>query len=344
MRNETGVRLGLLCLSAASLCHFGCTIQTVTDQSDGGEPKRADASGASNQPIPDATAGADTGTGDAGAGGPAEAGALASDPCGPTETANDDRDHATPYVLGADFHGCFQARDDVDFYRITIPATPVQGGVVVVQVKDVDASGDVDLLVQGITDDTSAIHNVWSYTMGQSQALWFNAAPGVSYLVRVKPFSVATETAYTLRMDFTGVQDMNELNDDRATATPITVGTPVHGYLFSAPITAASTNGKATPWDDWYKVTLPAGNTTFALTDVATDANAQLWIYDTSDAGALSNPYSYTNGSDVSATKQVAAGDYYVVVQPFSGVATSGGGTTPPLYTTKPYTLTVSQQ
>jgi hypothetical protein len=277
-------------------------------------------------------------TGDSGPG--VDAGPIVggSDPCDTAEaTANDDRDHATPYTLGTEFNGCLQKDTDVDFYSYTVPSTPAQGGYVVMSITQVGTEGGVSATSQAVADNGDIINSYG--TGGQSVFHWFNVKAGAKFRIYVKYFNGGgTPTPYTLKLAYKGVPDDNEPNDLRAKATPIMNGKAVNGYLFAG--YENSTGIVDSAWEDWYKVTLPAGTASVNLTDLASDVNGEITLYD-ADGAEVAGKYSPTNGASVILSQAVTAGDYYVKVTPFGRPTVEGGGSTVPAYVSQPYTLTV---
>ncbi len=277
---------------------------------------------------------ASTGSGGEDSGAPPSSG----DPCSPEKTTNDDHDHATPYVLGTEFKGCLQTSADVDYYSYTVPATPAQGGVIVVSLTDVGAMGGLNMTTQAVADNGDVV-NAYGLS-GGSVFHWFGARAGASFRVKVSYFtSNPNPTPYTLEVKYTGVNDVNEPNDTRAMAKEITNGTPVQGYLFAG--FENSTSVPAAAWQDWFKVTLPAGMATISLMDLASDINGDVTLFD-SLGSQISDKYSPTAGASVVLNQTVTAGDYYVRLQPFTAPNPRGTGSTVPEYTRQPYTLATS--
>ncbi|HEX3596076.1 MAG TPA: PPC domain-containing protein [Polyangiaceae bacterium] len=356
----------------------GCKVTTTTDEDDGGPQHGTGASSGDDGSAGDseasggsggasasggasgaggAHAGGTTGTGaesgdsgldsgspggsstDAGPGSGTDAGP--GDPCGSDETKpNDDREHPTPYTLGTDFHGCLQNGTDVDFYSFTAPTTPAQGGYFIISATEVGSDGSVMLTSQAVADN-GEISSPYG-GLGASVFAWYNAKAGASFRVKVSYFSAPDKpTPYTLKVVYHGVNDVNEPNDTRATATPMTAGTPIHGYEFagfensSAPITSS--------WEDWFKVTLPAGSATITLSDLASDVNGYVTLYDANGV-SLSSAYEGDQGASVVVTQTVTAGTYYVKINPFDLPYSQGNTSTVPAYLSQPYTLTASVQ
>jgi hypothetical protein len=262
-----------------------------------------------------------------------------SDPCDQAEAkSNDDRDHATPYALGSEFDGCLQKSTDIDFYSYTVPSSPAQGGYLVVSLTQVGTEGGMDMTTQAAADNGDVIQTYG--TGGQSIFTWFNAKAGASFRLAVKYFNGGDKpTPYTLKIAYKGVPDSNEPNDLRAKATPIMNGEAVNGYLFAG--YENSTGIPDTAWEDWFKVTLPAGTASIKLTDLASDIAGQVTLYDT-NGSQVANKYEPTGGASVVMSESVTAGDYYVKLAPFANHDDKGTGSTVPAYLSQPYTLTVT--
>ncbi len=288
---------------------------------------------------PDATADGgetspDSGTVDAGPVLP-----IGSDPCEKADVPNEDPDHARPYALGSAFEGCLQTSGDLDYYAFTAPSKPVEGGVVVFKATGVGMKGSLHIEAEAAADNG----DIWDVDAadGTSVFLWFNAKAGAKFFAKIyAAYTLDAATPYTLTIDYTGVRDVHEPNDTRAQATPITFGKAVHGYLFAG--YESSLGIAAQDWDDWYKVTLPAGPTTFTLSDLASDDSGALSLYDATGS-SVDGANNTAFGADVTFTHTIAtAGDYYVDVNPQYPPASKGTGYTVPAYSTKPYTFTVT--
>lgn len=353
------------------LCTGACTI-TTNDTSDGGTGSNSTTSSSSSGSAGSTTTssptsssstgagGATTGSGGAGGSGGSvddgggvgggggsssmDGGVVNGDPCnGGTETTpNEDRDHATAYMLGSQYLACLQSDTDVDFYQFTIPATPAQGGYVKVSVTDVGMDGNISVHAFA-AHDNGEFDSDRNSTGGGSVFLWFGGKAGATFRVEVtKYISVSKPTPYKLLMQYFGINDVNEPNDDNAHATPITVGKAVTGYFFAG--LEDSTDPAAAAWEDRFKVTLPAGDVTVALTNIASDMTGQVKLYNPlgSEIGVASDS---TAGSSVVLKHTVAAGDAgdcIVLVNPYLTRTTRGQGSTIPVFYTQPYTLTVT--
>ncbi|HEX4336154.1 MAG TPA: PPC domain-containing protein [Polyangiaceae bacterium] len=334
----------------------GCTFETTDGSHDGGN-------GTGTGGVPDGTGGAGgsaPATGGASSAGGAAASAGGSDAhpadastpdggatpladdCNATEAhPNETRETATPFTLGRTVHACLQSYGDNDFYQFTSPASPVQGGVVAVDITDVGAQGSVEVAVQTATDNGTLTGPVGYHgDAGQNVSFWLAAAPSATFRINVHYYlSSPTETPYTLRMRYIGVPDDHEPNDTRSTATSIQAGQAVTGYFFSGFETAS----ESVPWDDWYKVSLPAGTAHIALTDLAEDLQGNIELQD-SNGQHVTKGASVSNGASVTVTATVTAGDYYVQVTPAVTYNIMGSGQKVPTFATTPYTLTATAQ
>ena len=342
----------------------GCTINNVdktdggTAESTGGTANESGGATASTGGNTNENGGASTSTGGTpmtaggattsstggaagGSQGTAGATSTGSEPCSGADPGNNDRDHATPYSLGTDFVGCLQTTDDIDYYEFTTPVSPVAGGVLLISITNVGTTGNIESSTY-TTSDNGEVQSDYTTGEGTSDFYWLNAASATKYQVTVHHFtSASAATPYTLKVAFTPVNDTNEPNDLRTQSTPITVGTPAHGYLYAG--YSVSTGFTANAWEDWHKVTLAAGDATITLADIASDINGSVDLYDSLGA-SVSNDYSVSSGASVVLTqKGVTAGDYFVKVAPFTRPATRGSGSVVPQYATLPYTLTVTQ-
>lgn len=264
-----------------------------------------------------------------------------SDPCTSADPGNEDRDHTTPYPLGAEFRACLQTATDVDFYEFTTPALPVGGGVVVVNLTEVGTGGGVDSASFATSDNGQIEENFAA--QGTSVFYWFGVVPATRYRIRVGAEGQGSmPNPYTLRANFLGVDDTYEANDIRAQAKTIALGTPVHGFMFAG--FSSSVAPAEAAWLDWFKVTLAAGSATFTLADVPSEFTGSFTIYDSNGSTVGGTAIGTNDGATVTAMRTgLAAGDYTIDVEPFVGLNPRGDGATPPHYATQAYTFTVTQ-
>src|SRR5215471_19333611 len=264
-----------------------------------------------------------------------------SDPCTSPDPGNEDRDHATPYPLGAAFPACLQTASDVDFYEFITPATPVGGGVVVVNLTEVGTGGGIDSASFATSDNGEIEGNFGA--QGTSVYYWFGVVPATRYRIRVASTAQGNmANPYTLRATFLGVDDTFEANDTRATAKTIALGTAAHGFMFAG--FASSVAPAEAAWLDWFKVTLAAGSATFTLTDVPSEFTGSFTIYDSNGSTVGGTAIGSNDGANFTTMRTgLAAGDYTINVEPFGGHDPRGNGSTLPQYSTQPYTFTVTQ-
>jgi hypothetical protein len=116
----------------------------------------------------------------------------------------------------------------------------------------------------------------------------------------------------------------------------------VNGYFFAG--LEDSTDPADAAWHDRFKVTLPAGDVTIALTNIAPDMTGQVQLYNPLGS-EIATASDSTGGSSVVLKHTVAAGDAgdcIVLVHPYLTRTTRGQGSTVPVFYTQPYTLTVT--
>lgn len=333
-QNTGGAGTGGASMAAGGTSSGGATHNTggSTFTAGGG----ASSGGASSGGASTASAGGATSPTDGGSDGAAGA---PEDVCGSAERrSNNTRETGTPFTLGSSIHACLQNFEDNDFYEFTVPDSPSQGGVVAVGITGVDASGSLEVAVETADDDGTLTGTVGYHgDRGQSVWFWLAGAPGTKFRINVHAYVSASNTGYTLGIKYTGAPDANEPNDTRATATPIQVGKPVTGYLFSGFESATVKS----PWDDWYKVTLPAGMAQVTLTGLPESLRATVELDDSSGVRVTSGS-SAAGGADAKVSSTVTAGDYFLHVTPAETYGLQGGGQQLPAYATTPYSLSVT--
>jgi hypothetical protein len=243
--------------------------------------------------------------------------------------------------LNTDIKFCMQNKTDVDFYEFKAPEDPAQGGYFVVKVTQIGTTGGVTVVAQSAADNGDIQES--SGASGVSVFFWFNAKAGATFRLSVVVYTGgASAIPYTLRVDYKGVPDDNEPNDLRTSATPMTFGTPIHGYLFAGYENSTSIADAA--WEDWFKVHLDGTPVQIALTDIASDIGASVDLYDTN--GVPKDSKSETQGASVvwspSSDLTATPGDYYLKVNQYTGGYTKATGATVPAYLSQPYTLNVT--
>jgi hypothetical protein len=291
--------------------------------------------------------------GSAGNGGEDAAKTGNGDPC-KTDPGNNDLDHATEYALGTDLPACITGASDVDYYQFTTP-NHIVDGYVVVTVSDI-VERYMNLYTNELQvdvypgSDTHSLFYVYNDSSGKDINLWFAAAAGTTYRIRVQlevsGFSYAL-TSYTFHASFTPIEDMYEPNQSEGAATPISLGQTIHAYMSGGYTSAASDLGSA--WWDFYEFTLAAGSATIKLTDLPNDLRFDAYVYDDLDpAHTQIRGYAYnmTAGQDIifNTDTNLPAGKYYLQLDVLDTYTKAyGSGTTPANYLTHPYALTVTQ-
>jgi hypothetical protein len=317
---------------------------------------------------PDSAVNADAevpGSGDAGASdGPAPSPDLARDmnvgdipvgPCGfqdPNEPGNDQRESSTPLTPEVPVVGCVAGKDptvDSDYYELVAPNDPA-GGYFQVAITDVGPD-KIGATTFAASDNTIILDPLGAADQGASLNLFFAAAPGQHYRVRIAygtyDFLYKQPFRYTIKATYTKVSDAYEPNDTRASARPIALGTPISAFSFAGFTTghAGFANGThgAAPTADWYKVDAAAGMLKATVENTAGDLRIGLFVYDSlgTERGRAD---SVTFGAGASLMVPTMAGSYFVqVVSGDQGpVAAGASANVSPSFTT-PYTLTVTQ-
>src|SRR4029079_10530076 len=120
-----------------------------------------------------------------------------------------------------------------DYYQVTTPASPANGGVLTVNLIDVGPDGSI-FATAFVASDNGKLEENGAASNGTSAYFWFNAAAATTYHVAVKAFyPETTANPYTFKTTFTPVNDTYEPNDLRTQATPVTVGTPVQAFMYA---------------------------------------------------------------------------------------------------------------
>jgi hypothetical protein len=278
--------------------------------------------------------------GASGAGG----GAAAPDRCGNPDPGNNDAAHATPYTLGTSYTGCIQDYNDRDFLQLTAPDSPGGGYIVVTFAGGTALTPDAFMFVAG---DPIYIFESSANHPGDGLTFWFAAAAAVTYEMRVEDvFGSVVGASYTFEASFFPVHDASEPNDDRATATPLALGTPIQALAYAGYYSDSNFSGIG--WQDWYHVVLGGGAATVSITHTSPLFYMEAYVFNTDDPFAGIAGYG-TNapmvGTDLQFTipAPVTPGNYVVRVEPTTPPMAWGGGSTPPSYATDPYTLVVTQ-
>lgn len=262
-------------------------------------------------------------------------------PCGLTDEPepNESRDLASMLAPGVRRPACLASETDEDWFQLA-PTTAV--GFFKVTLSDVGA-GTADVSVYAAADNGLVVASE-GVAAGQNVTALFSARSGQVFRLRVKGTPETTELPafkYTLEAAFTAVQDPSEPNDSRDAATQLTLNTPVNasflaGFAGGAPLPEAA-------GDDWYKVTLVAGQRLdVALENVATNVTPTVTVYapDQSEYASETRPTAGQSVLWTSMDRLTAAGVYHLKIAPH---ALEEAGATLPDHFTRLYKLTVKQ-
>ncbi|MBL8919395.1 MAG: hypothetical protein JNJ54_11075 [Myxococcaceae bacterium] len=262
-------------------------------------------------------------------------------PCGLTDEPepNETRDQATMLALGAERAACSASETDEDWFQLA-PGTAV--GFFKVTLSAVGA-GTVDATVYAASDN-GVVGTSEGTAAGQNVTVLFSSKANQTFRVRVKGSPENAELPgfkYTITAAFTAAQDPFEPNDSRDAATQLTLNTPVNasflaGFAGGAPLPDSA-------GDDWYKVTLVAGQRlNVALENVATNVTPSVVIFapDQSEYANESRPSAGQSVLWTSMDRLTAAGVYHLKISPQS---LEEVGASQPDHFTRLYKLTVRQ-
>lgn len=302
-----------------------------------------------------------TGTGGKDASSDAPAGSDAAAPdapmdlpaldAGPTVVAesepNDDIDTPTHYVLGTEVAGTMgkadATTDIVDYYEVVAPAGDPSGGYFQASVNIKVGGGAVFAQVYSAFDNGQLLLADGA-AAGQATFFYWAARPGQRYLVRLyEGGGVVPTFGYSFKATYTRTADLYEPNDSSDAPASLALGTPATVYFFAG----YDTSSPPTPDQDWYQVTLAAGDTHVSITSVPHDVRMQYQIYDSHFVQVAATGFVGANaGADLDGGFTAAApGVYRIAISAFSFLAGSaaGRGVTLPDSFTRPYMITVTQ-
>ena len=269
---------------------------------------------------------------------------------GPTMVAenepNDDIGTPTPYVIGTVVAGTMGKADatmDVDdYYEVVGPAGDPSGGYFQASVSIQVGGGAVFAQVYSGFDN-GPILLADGAPAGQSTLFYWAARPGERYLVRLyEGGGVVPTFKYSFKATYTRIADAYEPNDTSDTPAVIALGTPATAYFFAGYNMASA----PTPDQDWYQVTLAAGDAHVSITSVPHDLRMQYQVYDSHFVLVPATGFVGANaGADLDGGFTAAPGVYRIAISAFSFVAGSaaGRGGMPPDSFTRPYMITVTQ-
>lgn len=256
---------------------------------------------------------------------------------------NDTREQSTAIDLDRSYPGCVstpEGTDLLDFYEITAPMDAA-GGYVEVSVSGVGAQGLAEVVVTSSTDN-DVLFDAYTTDMGATVKGWLTVAPGAKYRLRVSRFAGAgPRFAYSLDTKYTKLSDTFEPNNTKADAKPISLNMPIQASAAAVSPNAALAGPEA---EDWYKVTLAAGNATVKLQSSPADHLCDVELLDDGGQRVAEN-YTTTKGANCQIDAMgLVGGTYYVNAHSFGGLpARAGGNVAPPPSITAQYTLVVQQ-
>jgi hypothetical protein len=288
---------------------------------------------------------------DAGTDAPLDLPALdAGADAGPTVVAEDEPNNdigtPTPYVLGTVVAGTMGKADagmDVDdYYEVVAPAGDPSGGYFQASITIQVGGGAVFAQVYSGFDNGQFLLADGA-PAGQATFFYWAARPGERYLVRLyEGGGVVPTFKYSFKATYTRIADPYEPNDSSDAPVSLALGTPATAYFFAG----YNMSSPPTPDQDWYQVTLAAGDTHVSITSVPHDLRMQYQVYDSHFVQVPATGFVGANaGADLDGGFTAAPGVYRIGISAFSFVAGSvaGRGVTLPDSFTRPYMITVTQ-
>ncbi|HEV8173915.1 MAG TPA: hypothetical protein VGP91_09725 [Actinoplanes sp.] len=270
-------------------------------------------------------------------------------PCGvPEFEPNDTVDTATVYAIGTSLVGCIAAYGDEDVYELTAPSGDRSGGYFTGSVTQ-DEGFMAHVIVRNINNRT--FRNIFTpdaTAIGKPIYFYWTTAPGQTYHLRIAAQDVVGTLArsqYTLKVDYTKVDDPAEPNDTLDDAYPITLGAPIDAYYF-----AGYKNGITVPTDlfDYYSIQVPvAGPATVQVESVASKLTVSALVYGPGNM-VIASLDAQNQGDPLSMPVTLQADTpYKIQVKAAKGWAPPNDTTetwepVPDVFTT-PYRLTVTQ-
>ena len=255
---------------------------------------------------------------------------------------NSTREQATAIDLNRAYTKlCVAPGEDVHFYEVTAPVADVAGGVVEMQISNVQNPGLARMIVTAVADN-GAIFDSYSTDPGATISGWFSMTPGAKYRIQVSRFSGSDEQfAFDLFAKYTAIVDAFAPNKRKEDAKPIAVNKPIHS-------TASAHSPKAqleeSDGEHWFTVSLAAGAAAVKLTDVPADYLCDVQLFD-SLGQASGEKYSTTaGGACMLDATELKGGSYFVKLRPFSGNFVHGEArNAPAAYMLRSFTLEVQQ-
>src|SRR5690606_5510293 len=259
---------------------------------------------------------------------------------------HDSRDEPNELSLDTDVRASISNPEDADYFFTEVPASPAAGGYYRILVTDI---GPGAVLVEAY----SAINNDRVYyddpiSVGRSVFGYFTAAPGAAFYIAValrKGTQSEDAFDYTLRVEYTAIDDPYEPNDTQLEPAAIELGEPVKAHLFAG---LESATASAADFEDWYSVEAEAGPLTVEIRDVPLDVRMLARVYDSTLAPVGAEETGAMNGAPLSFERELPGSGTYLVRLNYVGTqpATAGRMDVPdelPDHFTRPYTLTLTQ-
>ncbi len=269
--------------------------------------------------------------GSAGAGGSAGE-VLTETPDGMETVDNDTRGTALAITLPSRAT-IYVTPNDEDWFSVTPPNDGRSHIVSIVIAQEASALTQID----GYTLVNNAPMDSFGYALGTTGYAYATAGPGATLLFRFMPRLGAINSGLVhLSFDVETENDAYEPNNTKMTARQIATGMTYSGIVLDPWVSDLER-----PRQDWFAVDLAVGPVTVSFTAVPSEG--RLNVSRVNPAGATTNMGSNTVGAirDYTFTT-TEAGTYYLMFEPFSGIAGFSSGAKP-AYLSEPYSFRVTQ-
>jgi flagellar hook assembly protein FlgD/phage anti-repressor protein len=205
--------------------------------------------------------------------------------------------NAADYTLGEAINPAIFPKGDQDYFKFTTTAA----GILDISVTNIPSN--INGYLRVYNGSQSQIAYKYSGGNGQDINLQTELPAAGDYYIYIYDASndASSLDLYQLQVDFTGNPDIYEPNDDFASAADYPLGEAINPTIFP--------KGD----QDYFKfTTTKAGIADISATNVPSNINASLYIYNSSQ-GLIASQYSGGYGQDINLQLELSsAGDYYI--------------------------------
>ena len=172
---------------------------------------------------------------------------------------NNTPDTATPLTLGEEASGDIYVRSDKDYYKVTTEET----GVLEILLSSISVGSNLRLSL--LDENKKEIENDVAPS-GDSASFKHLAAAGTFYIEVSFSFGEGTTDAYQILASL-NTEDVNELNEGFATATPLNLGEIIKGAIYGDEDV------------DYFSATVSAGSYKLLLAGIPQNTNYYITVF-----------------------------------------------------------------